>query len=179
VATGPEDPAAAGGDHIRVGHADREQAIEALKDSFAQGRLTKHELDARAGQAFAARTRADLAALTADIPPAPAVATPAAAGPARGLASPCRRPLARAAAKSGGCLVIAFAAVWFAANVLDPHGLGNPYHPWSRLCVLVALVAVLAAVGNLINGVGATLEQRHSHRQLPPRRFPRMPPPRA
>ena len=34
------------------------------------GRLTRDELDARAGRALAARTYADLAALTADIPPA-------------------------------------------------------------------------------------------------------------
>ena len=35
-----------------------------------------------------------------------------------------RRPLARAAAGSGSCLAIAFAAIWLAANVLDPNGLG-------------------------------------------------------
>jgi hypothetical protein len=29
--TGPHDPATAGGDRLRAGHADREQAIEALK----------------------------------------------------------------------------------------------------------------------------------------------------
>ena len=44
-------------------------AIEALKTAFVHGRLTKAELDARAGQALSARTYADLAALTTDIPP--------------------------------------------------------------------------------------------------------------
>ena len=39
-----------------------------LKTAYAQGRLTKDELEARAGQAFASRTYAELAALTADIP---------------------------------------------------------------------------------------------------------------
>src|SRR5205809_5745427 len=68
VMTGPEDPAAAGRDRLRAGHADREQVIEALKDAFVQGRLTRDELDTRAGQALIARTRAELAALTADIP---------------------------------------------------------------------------------------------------------------
>ena len=29
--TGPQDPAAAGRDQLRAGHADREQVIEALK----------------------------------------------------------------------------------------------------------------------------------------------------
>ena len=46
--TGPEDPAAAGRGRIRAGHADREQVIEALKNAFVQGRLTRDELDARA-----------------------------------------------------------------------------------------------------------------------------------
>ena len=74
VTTGPQDPAAAGRDQLRAGHADREQVIDTLKNAFVHGRLTKDELDARAGQALAARTYADLAALTADIPPGPAAA---------------------------------------------------------------------------------------------------------
>jgi len=39
------------------------------------GRLTRDELDARTGQALAARTYADLAALTADLPATYTVAT--------------------------------------------------------------------------------------------------------
>ena len=110
--TGPQDPAAAGGDRLRAGHADREQVIEALKNAFVQGRLTKDELDTRAGQALAARTDAELAALTADIPPAPARAAPARpTAPVRPTAPARRLPLARAAAGSGGCLAIAFAAM--------------------------------------------------------------------
>jgi hypothetical protein len=167
VVTGPQDPAAAGRDRLRAGHADREQVIETLKDAFVQGRLTRDELDARAGQALAARTHADLAALTADIPP-----VPAAAGPARPPAPARRHPLARAAAGSGGCLVIAFSAVWVAANVLDPDGLGNPYHPWSRLCLGVSIVAVMAAVMIFLLGVATSVEQRRSRRQLPPRPGP-------
>jgi len=72
---GPEDPAAVGRDQLRAGHADREQVIEALKDAFVRGRMTRDELDVRAGRALAARTRAELAALTADIPAFPAVLT--------------------------------------------------------------------------------------------------------
>ncbi len=68
VVIGPQDPAAAGGDRIRAGHADREQVIETLKAAFVQGRLTRDELDARAGRALSARTCVDLAALIADIP---------------------------------------------------------------------------------------------------------------
>ncbi|HEX7266356.1 MAG TPA: DUF1707 domain-containing protein [Streptosporangiaceae bacterium] len=54
---------------LRASDADREQVIGMLKAAFAQGRLTKGELDARAGHAFTSQTCADLAALTADIPP--------------------------------------------------------------------------------------------------------------
>ena len=39
-----------------------------LKAAFVQGMLTKAELDARVGQAFASRTHGDLAAITADLP---------------------------------------------------------------------------------------------------------------
>ena len=35
--TGPQDPAAAGGDRLRAGHADREQVIGTLKDAFVHG----------------------------------------------------------------------------------------------------------------------------------------------
>jgi hypothetical protein len=70
VTTGPQDPAAAGRDRLRAGQADREQVIGTLKTAFVHGQLTKDELDTRAGQALTARTYADLAALTADIPPA-------------------------------------------------------------------------------------------------------------
>jgi len=61
-------PAALGRGHLRACHADREQVIGVLKTAFVQGRLGKDELNARVGQALAARTYADLAALTADLP---------------------------------------------------------------------------------------------------------------
>ena len=85
--TGPEDPAAAGRDRLSAGHADREQLIETLKDAFVHGRLTRDELDVRAGRALAAQTRAYLAMLTADIQAGPAVA---AAWPS--LSPPCGSP---------------------------------------------------------------------------------------
>ena len=60
---------------MRAASADRERAVDVLKASFVQGRLGKDELTARVGQALAARTYADLAALTADLP-AGALPTP-------------------------------------------------------------------------------------------------------
>jgi len=54
--------------HLRASYADREQAIDMLKAAFTQERLAKDEFEVRVGQAFAARTHAELAAVTADIP---------------------------------------------------------------------------------------------------------------
>jgi hypothetical protein len=69
VTAGPGDQtAAAWGSGLRASDAEREQVIGTLKAAFVQGRLTRNDLDVRAGQAFTARTWADLAALTADLP---------------------------------------------------------------------------------------------------------------
>jgi hypothetical protein len=181
--TGPQGPAGQGRDRLRVGHADRERTIEVLKDAFVHGRLTRDELDARAGRAFSARTYADLAALTADIPAAdipaariPAARIPAGPAPVGSVQPPTpvqppvparRRPLARAAAGSGVCLVIVAAAIGVGAH-LDPGGPGpNSYHSWIKLCLFVALAALITAIGILLNGVGTAVEQRHSRKQLP------------
>jgi Domain of unknown function (DUF1707) len=89
VTTGPGDqgaPGAATDGCLRASHVDREHVIDVLKTAFVQGMLTKAELDARVGLAFASRTHGDLAAITADLPagltrtpprkPAPAQAAP-------------------------------------------------------------------------------------------------------
>src|SRR5260370_17815818 len=58
-----------GGDgRMRASTADRERAVDVLKAGFAEGRLTKDEYDARVSQAYAARTYAELAMVTADLP---------------------------------------------------------------------------------------------------------------
>ena len=70
----PGDEKAAGGSvrgHLRASDADREQVIAALRAAFIQGRLTRDEFDLRLGRALGARTYAELAALTADIPVGP------------------------------------------------------------------------------------------------------------
>jgi hypothetical protein len=65
------DPVAAGLARLRASDADRERVVEALKIAFVQGRLTRDELDTRAGLAFVSRTYAELAVATADIPARP------------------------------------------------------------------------------------------------------------
>jgi hypothetical protein len=165
---GPGDEMAAGAASrgpMRASYADREQVIEALKDAFVLGRLTKDELDARAGQALAARTCVELAVLTADIPPARA-----ASRPTRPLVPARRRPLARVAVGSGGCLALAAAAV-LASFILDPGGAGAD-RTWAGLMLLVAQYAVIAGVCILWSGVATSVQQRRSGRQLPPRLGP-------
>jgi hypothetical protein len=54
--------------HMRASTADLERSVEVLKTSFAEGRLTKQELDQRLGLALVARFFADLMALTEDLP---------------------------------------------------------------------------------------------------------------
>jgi hypothetical protein len=53
---------------LMASDADRENVADVLKAAFAGGRLSWEELDLRVGQALTARTSADLAALTADLP---------------------------------------------------------------------------------------------------------------
>ena len=154
---GPEDPAVAGCDRLRAGHADREDVIETLKNAFVHGRLTKDELNLRVGQALAARTYADLAALAADIPPAPA-----AGGSARPPAPARRRPLARAAAKSGTCLIIAFPA-FLVGSYFDPFG------PWRAVMDVLAVCGLWTAVGIMGYALFTAWDQKSPRRQLPPR----------
>jgi Domain of unknown function (DUF1707) len=51
----------------RASDADRDSAVDILCAAAADGRLTMTELDERAGSALTARTRTQLARLTADL----------------------------------------------------------------------------------------------------------------
>jgi len=68
---GPGEEIAAsarGRGYLRASHADREQVVDTLKAAFVQGMLAKDEFDLRVGKTFAARTYAELAAVTSDLP---------------------------------------------------------------------------------------------------------------
>ncbi|WP_171166153.1 DUF1707 domain-containing protein [Streptomyces sp. I05A-00742] len=54
--------------NLRASHLEREAVVERLQDAAAEGRLDFAELDARVEQALNAKTHAELAALTADLP---------------------------------------------------------------------------------------------------------------
>src|ERR1700728_3556164 len=53
---------------MRVADADREQAVEELREHTIAGRLTSEELEQRSESAYRARTRAELDVLQADLP---------------------------------------------------------------------------------------------------------------
>jgi len=68
---------------IRIGTAEREDAMRRLSDHFAAGRLSVAEFDERSARVAAAMTRGELAPLFADLPE-PVAAVPAAAAERRG-----------------------------------------------------------------------------------------------
>ena len=132
---------------VRASHADRERAVEVLKAAFVQGRLDKHEFDARVGQAFASRTYLELAAVTADIPPGPIPAKPI---PARPLPA---RPEGNRGVRSGLAVIAVGTGlasfVWAAALITD-----NP------IAIFVALAITLAYAGTLMLAGSVMLESR-------------------
>ena len=153
MVTGPGDELAApaaGRGYLRVSHAEREQVIGALKGAFVRGMLAKDEFDLRVGRAFASRTYAELAAVTADLPAEPTAAQPP--GPARSRAGqPVPRPgrvTAAATGLYGGVQAFVFLSPWPAGNENDPAGakialflLSSPIY----LVVLLICVACLIA----------------------------------
>src|SRR5215469_6383454 len=66
VAAMPDD-----GPDLRASHADRDRVVDALRIAGGEGRLSAEELDTRLEIALSARTLAELAGLTADLPAAP------------------------------------------------------------------------------------------------------------
>jgi hypothetical protein len=62
---------------MRVSDSDREHAADVLREAAGQGRINLDELDERLELAYAAKTYADLAAVTSDLPRPGQVLSPA------------------------------------------------------------------------------------------------------
>jgi Domain of unknown function (DUF1707) len=142
VTAEPEDQmagAAVGRSRLTASHADREHVIDMVKAAFVHGRFTKDEFDARVGQAFASRTYAELAAVTADIP-ARQIADQPPSNPARAQG----RPAMSHAAKARRCVVIALAMMTVAT--FAP---GGPalllFAPLCLTTLMVAAAQILAS----------------------------------
>ena len=161
--TGPGDGVAAAGGRgrLRASHADRERVISVLKAALVQGRLAKDELDARVSQAFAARTYAELAALTADLP--------------AGLADirPPHQP-ARAPARPAMSKVIAGAALVIPPAALLPPAFLTGNDKWAKMCLTLMFFYFIAwmIAGTVM--LDSWLPKR-PRGQLPPPSAPRGP----
>lgn len=138
--TGPGDKKATG--HVRgslrASYADREQAVEALKDAFAQGRLDKDELDGRLGQAFASRTYAELAAVTADIPTGSARAEPP-PKPVQARARPQVSADVKAGVRAIAAIYLTAGVFWLGAALAGDNGVGGAF---VYLAFMVSVVAI-------------------------------------
>ena len=163
---GDERAAAAGRSRgeLRASHADREQVIGTLKAAFVHGMLAKDEFDQRVGQALAARTHAELAALTADLPVNP-IATQS--------PMPVRAEGEHPVLRPGPVLAVAtalYAGVWPFTFLLPwpTNSEGDPPAPIIMLffsTTLIYLFVLVMAVGHMI---ASRLEKRSGGR--PPRR---------
>ena len=144
----------AGRGGMRTSRAEREQAIEVLKVAFVQDRLTKDEFDVRAGQALTARTFAELAALTADIPAGVTEAQPL-RKPARAKARP---PMNRR-------VLAPVSMIPIAATVLGVLLLARPDNIEGFAAGLLAAATVLVASAVTVVLMLKSWHQRHSGRQ--------------
>jgi Domain of unknown function (DUF1707) len=136
---------AVGGDRLSV---CREQVIRVLKAALVQGRLTEDEYGERIGCASASRSRAELAALTADLP-------------VGRMDAPARPPTAKDV-RIGVSVSIAAASV--AAAIL----LWQPDNGLAFMAFLVAAVTVLVAPIVTVGVMVDVRRQKRSGGQLPP-----------
>jgi len=129
--------------NLRVGDAERTRVTEALHDHFAQGRLTRDELDERLDATLSAKTYGDLRRVTQDLPmagvaqPDQAIARPRLRRPRR---VPFLAPLVIAflviGALSAGPWGVLLGVILFVAVMKAMFGFGHARHwqrhgPWS------------------------------------------------
>ena len=150
----------AGRGRLRASHADRERAVDTLKEAFVQGRLTKDELDSRVADALASRTHADLAALTADLPAGP----PMAKQLHKAIQARSRNTMVKSGARAIAATTVLTGGVWAGALLSQ-----------SDLQVLAPLALTLTIIWlGIVMLVGALMiesrRQRRSNQQLPPTR---------
>ena len=145
--TGPADERAAPPGRLRASHVDREQVVSTLQAAFVQGRLAKDEFDARVGQALAARTRAELAVITADIPDG---------------VRPAERPYPPALGVRSGVCVTASAAVLAAVLWAAAWSAGSAAAGAAALALTGVVILTVFATGYQVR------ESRHHHRPAGP-----------
>ena len=120
---------------VRVGDAEREQAVSALGEHYMAGRLSKEEYDERTATAWKAKTRSQLDPLFWDLPriPQQVVRPVAAPTPPRGSSG------GRSRRRGFGFPVLVAIGVLLAA-------LGAPWWTWLILAWL-GFSGILAGIG--------------------------------
>jgi hypothetical protein len=116
---------------LRVGDREREATADALREHAAEGRLDPEELEERLGQAYAARTNADLARLTYDLPARDALPAP----PARSMPEGVTRAILTAVA-----IDLLAVAGWVASGDAFDGGWDEFWPKWVFILTTVWLV---------------------------------------
>jgi hypothetical protein len=136
---------------LKASDADREHVIGVLREAFAEGRLTAEEHSARVGQAYSARTYAELAAVSADLPAEPSAGPPAllSSSPAAGIAPAAPRRTNSLAVAALVCSVIPGLAQ-LAAIILGILALRQTRRTGERGAALAAAGLTIATLGLLL-----------------------------
>jgi hypothetical protein len=129
---------------VRIGDAERDQAVSLLGDHFAAGRLDREELDERIDQAIQAKFTTDLRPLFADLP---------------GAEPPAGRPSRQfRAAPPAYALLLLLAPMLLIGILITAIVVGAPWVPWVFLWLFMC------------SGFGGRRHFRHhapTHRQPP------------
>ena len=131
-----------GGPLIRASDRERDDVLRTLQDAFAEGRLGDEEFDERMRSALAARTRADLDQLLADLP---------VPGPGRQVARAANRPSADWPAEGRFAIAIKGSVRrggrWRVPQRLTTFAYKGSSHVDLRAAELTAPVTAIRAVG--------------------------------
>jgi hypothetical protein len=142
-------------ERIRTSDADRERVTASLRDHYAEGRLTRDELDERIAAALSAKTFGDLRRVLADLPePRPAVQ------PRAPLMTTRRRyPVFRRGPRLIPLLAIALLAL------LLVHGAGPVAIFFEVVLSIVALMFVFVIIAAITAATFIHRTRRHWHAQ--------------
>lgn len=139
---------------MRAADADRERVVDLLKTAFTEGQLTADELGERVGGALVARTHADLARVTADIPARDAAPLPRKTEPAQVR----RRP--GPVAKASLALIAATTGM-----LVDAALTGDDAGPMANLFYVLFIGSFLAAFATWLWALSADHDHSPANKQ--------------
>jgi heme A synthase len=142
---------------LRASPADRERAVNVVKAAFVQGLLAKDEFDLRIGQVLAARTYAQLTALTADIPAGLTAVRP--------LSEPARKSAGKKAVRAWAGVAAAFTGV---TTVIAAANGGIDVERLVGVIIFVSLAVIMVAMLVALHAWLDKRTSRQSSQGLPP-----------